>query len=312
LVLGLGVLYTVWGSTYLGIRVAVETIPPFLMAGSRFLIAGTILYTWARFRGAPRPPWIHWRIASVAGALLLLGGNGGVVWAEQSVPSGLAALLVTTMPFWMALFDWLRPHGVRPPLAVWAGMFVGFGGMVALTIFGKGVEGAPIKPLAIAAVVGASITWALGSVWTKHSPRPSSPIMTTATHMLCGGSLLLLTGALAGEFSDFRLSQVSAKSAAGYLYLICAGSLLTMPVYTWLLHVAEPTLIATYAFVNPVIAVLLGWVLLDEKLNEATLLAGAVIVAAVAWLVAVQWRYAVRSGRARRLRREPAPEEVSP
>src|SRR5262245_42863951 len=173
LVLGLGVLYVVWGSTYLGIRVAVETIPPFLMAGSRFLIAGTILYIWARVNGVPRPPGSQWRIAAVAGALLLLGGNGGVVWAEKSVPSGLAALLVTTMPFWMALFDWLRPHGVRPPLAVWGGLFVGFGGMAALTVFGKGIDEAPIRPLAVAALLGASFTWALGSVWAKHSPRPA-------------------------------------------------------------------------------------------------------------------------------------------
>src|SRR5262245_7125215 len=179
LVLGLGVLYIVWGSTYLGIRVAVETIPPFLMAGSRFLLAGTILYTWARVRGVPRPPGIQWRVAAIAGALLLLGGNGGVVWAEQYVPSGLAALLVTTMPFWMAIFDWLRPHGVRPPLAVWAGMLAGFGGMMALTIFGKGIGGEPVRPLAIGALLLASLTWALGSVWAKHSPRPISPVMTT-------------------------------------------------------------------------------------------------------------------------------------
>src|SRR5262245_29242875 len=153
LVLGLGVLYVVWGSTYLAIRVAVETIPPFLMAGCRFLIAGTLLYTWARLRGVPNPPGLHWRTAFFVGALLLLGGNGGVVWAEKTVPSGLAALVVTTMPLWMALFDWLRPHGVRPPLAVWAGLLVGFAGTAALFIWGKGVSGDNVRPLEIFALL---------------------------------------------------------------------------------------------------------------------------------------------------------------
>jgi drug/metabolite transporter (DMT)-like permease len=313
LVLGLGVLYVVWGSTYLAIRFAVETIPPFLMAGSRFLLAGALLYLWARFRGAPRPLGVHWRIAVFVGALLMLGGNGGVVWAEKElVPSGLAALLVTTMPFWMAIFDWLRPHGVRPPLAVWAGLLVGFGGMIGLVLCGKGISGEPVRPLPIVALLIAPMTWALGSVWAKHTPRPTSPVMTTALHMLCGGSWLMLASALTGEFSAFRPDQISAKSAVGFVYLLCLGSLLTMTVYTWLLHITEPNLIATYAFVNPVIAVLLGWLIADEELTQSTLIAGAVIVVAVAWLVAVQWRYATRSGRARRLRREPTPEEISP
>jgi drug/metabolite transporter (DMT)-like permease len=310
LVLGLGVLYVVWGSTYLAIRVAVETIPPFLMAGSRFLVAGLLLYGWARFRGAPHPPGVHWRVAIVIGALLLLGGNGGVVWAEQTVPSGLAALLVTTMPLWMALFDWLRPHGVRPPLAVWAGLIVGFAGTAALAIWGKGIGGEPVQALGIIALLISPFTWALGSVWAKHSPRPNSPVMTTSMHMLCGGSWLMAAGALCGEFDTFRFANVSANSIIGYLYLIVAGSLLTMTVYTWLLHVTEPTLIATYAFVNPTIAVFLGWLLADEELTQSTLIAGAVIVAAVAWLIVVQWRFAARTGRARKLREERVREEV--
>ena len=308
LALGLAVLYVVWGSTYLAISVAVKTIPPFLMAGTRFLIAGSLLLLWAKLRGAPMPTRVQWRTAVITGGLLLLGGNGGVVWAEKTVPSGLAALLVTTMPLWMALFDWLRPGGVRPPWAVWLGLLVGFGGMAAMAVFGKGTEGQPIQALGVAALVVASMSWALGSVIAKHSPRPDSPFLTTAIQMLCGGTLLVLASGVTGELAEFTPTQVVRESVLGYLYLIVMGSLLTMTVYTWLLHVTEPTLIATYAFVNPVIAVLLGWLLAGETLNNSTLLAGAVIVAAVAWLIAVQWRQA--GARRARATRRPALEEV--
>ena len=299
LALGLAVLYTVWGSTYLAIRVAVETIPPFLMAGCRFVLAGLLLFGWARMRGVEMPSRTQWRWAILTGGLLLLGGNGGVVWAEKRVPSGLAALLITTTPFWMALFDWLRPGGTRPRLATWAGLIAGFAGTAALAFFGKDEGGESIETLRVLALLGAPIAWALGSVIAKHAPRPDSPFLTTALQMLCGGGLLLLASGAAGEWNHFDPAAVTLKSIGGAVYLLIFGSLLAMTVYTWLLHHTEPTLISTYAFVNPVIAVLLGWFLAGETLNSSTLGAGAVIVAAVAWLIAVQWRSAGRSRKAR-------------
>lgn len=313
LILGLGTIYVVWGSTYLGIRIAVESIPPFLMAGARFLLAGSILLIWAKLRGAPWPARVHWRMAAVAGGLMLLGGNGGVVWAETFVPSNLAALLITTTPLWMALFDWWRPGGVRPPLSVWVGLIAGFAGMMVLATFGSSDDGKPIRLAGVVALVGASISWAAGSVFAKHAPRPDSPFMTSALQMLLGGALLSAVSLLSGELFSFQLSAVSWQSLLGLVYLIVFGSLLAMTVYTWLLHVTEPTLLATYAFVNPVIAVLLGWLLAGETLSRPTILAGAVIIAAVAWLVAVQWRYAMAQVRIRRApRRERLPVEVSP
>jgi drug/metabolite transporter (DMT)-like permease len=306
-VLGLAVIYVVWGSTYLAIRLGVETIPPFLMAGVRFVVAGLVLLFWARVRGAPWPTRSHWRVSLATGALLLLCGNGIVVWAERYVASGLVALLLTTTPLWMVLFNWLRPGGERPPGATWLGMFTGFAGMAGLAVAGQRGETQAIDAFGVAALAFASVAWALGSVIAKHAPRPESPFLATALQMLSGGVMLLIASAIAGEWSRFNVSEVTLRSFLGFIYLFVVGSLLTMPVYTWLLHVTEPALVSTYSFVNPVIAVLLGWLFLDESLTQWTLLAGAVIVAAVAWLIAVQWRLSrsTRAIRRRRRRREP-------
>jgi drug/metabolite transporter (DMT)-like permease len=301
LILGFATLYLVWGSTYLAIRFAIDTLPPFLMAGVRFLAAGGILFVVAIARGVPFPPVKHWRTAVITGALLFYCGNGGVVWSEQSVPSGVAALLVTTMPLWMALFDWLRPHGVRPPASIWLGLCAGFGGMALLVGFGKHSGEQKIEALGVTVLVLASIAWALGSLIAKHSDKPASAVMGTALQMIVGGALLLATSFVSGEPSQFDVGQVSPRSLLAALYLLAAGSLLTMPVYNWLLHVVEPTLISTYAFVNPVIAVLLGWLLAGETLTGASLLSGAVIVAAVAWIILTQWL------RKRRLAAKPMP-----
>jgi len=292
LVLGFATLYIVWGSTYLAIRYAVETIPPFLMAGVRFTIAGILLMSWAALRGASFPSWKHWRIAVVTGALLLLCGNGGVVWAERVVPSGLTALLLTTTPFWFALLEWLRPGGKRPTLATWAGLVVGFAGAAVLALSGRQNDGQPIHWLGVAVLVGCSITWTVGSLIAKHAPKPASPIMGAGVQMLCGGAWLLLTSGVAGEWIGFQPSTVTTKSLLAVLYLLIFGSLLAMTVYNWLLHVTKPTLISTYIFVNPIIAVFLGWLLAGETLSSTTLAAGAVIVAAVAWLIWTQWRAA--------------------
>ena len=292
---GFAVLYVVWGSTYLAIRYGVETIPPFLMAGVRFLTAGILLVTWAAVRGSPLPSWKHWRTATVTGALLLLCGNGGVVWAERVVPSGLTALLLTTTPFWFALCEWVRPGGKRPTLATWAGLAVGFGGAAVLAGVGRQNDGTPVHWLGVAVLIGSSLAWAVGSLIAKHSPKPASAFMGTGIQMLCGGGLLSLASGLSGELAEFKPSHVSLKSVLALLYLLVFGSLLALTVYNWMLHVTRPTLISTHVFVNPVIAVFLGWLFAAEPLTGSMLAAGAVIVAAVAWLILTQWRDSVRS-----------------
>jgi drug/metabolite transporter (DMT)-like permease len=307
LILGLAVIYVVWGSTYLAIRFAVETIPPFVMAGSRFIIAGLTLLVWAKLRGAAMPTGIQWRVAIVTGGLLMLCGNGIVVWAERYVASGLVALLLTTTPLWMVLFNWLRPKGVRPPVLIWFGLLVGFGGMAALAFEGQKGDQKAIDLFGIVALLGASIAWALGSVMAKHAPRPDSPFLATALQMVCGGVMLMIVSGLNGELTHFDVSRVTLNSFLGFAYLLVVGSLLTMPVYTWLLHVAEPTLVSTYSFVNPVIAVILGWAFAGEELSDSTMIAGAVIIASVAWLIGVQWRYSRSTGIIRKRLRDRSP-----
>lgn len=272
--------YLIWGSTYLGIRYAIETIPPFLMAGVRVLIAGGILYVWARRRGAPRPTRVEWRAAAVIGVLLLTIGNGAVTWAEQYVASGVAALLVAIVPFWMVLFEWLRPGGVRPTLAVIVGLVMGFGGLGLL--IGPGEAGGTAVHLVGAAVlVSGSIAWAAGSIYSRTAPLPSSPILSTAMEMLAGGVALVVLGLAAGEGVQLELARVSPQSLLALFYLIVFGSLIGYTAYVWLLQVSTPARVSTYAYVNPVVAVFLGWALAGEPLTPRVLIATAVIVGSV-------------------------------
>jgi drug/metabolite transporter (DMT)-like permease len=220
-------------------------------------------------------------------------------------------LLLTTTPLWMVLFNWWRPKGVRPPALIWFGLIVGFGATAALAFAGQRDGNKEIDLFGVAALMFASIAWALGSVIVKHGPRPDSPVLGTAQQMLCGGAVLVVFSASCGELNHFQLGQVTLRSFLGFAYLLVVGSLLTMPVYTWLLHSTEPSLVSTYSFVNPVIAVIIGWAFADEKLTGATILAGGVIVLSVAWLIAVQWRYS-HSNRAIRNRvKKPAVQEVA-
>ncbi|HEX5759939.1 MAG TPA: drug/metabolite exporter YedA [Thermoanaerobaculia bacterium] len=274
----LGAVYLIWGSTYLAIRFAIETIPPFLMAGARFLVAGVLLYVWARASGAARPTLAQWRATAAIGGFLLLGGNGGVVWAEQHVPSGIAALLITTEPLWIVLLDWLRPNGRRPGWRVAAGLLLGFAGTVLLVRPGLG---GGVYPLGAIVLVLASLSWAWGSLRSTWAPLPSSRILTTGMQMLAGGALLLLVGLATGEPARFALAEVSTRSLLAVLYLVVFGSLIAFSAYVWLLREAPPALVATYAYVNPVVAVLLGWGLAGEPLTAGTLAAAAVIIAGV-------------------------------
>jgi len=276
--------YIIWGSTYLGIHLAIQSIPPFLMAGARFLIAGTLLYAITRMCGAPRPQSIHWRSATVIGALLLLVGNGGVTWAQQTVPSGVAALMIAATPLWINLLEWMRPHGAVPRFGVFAGLALGFAG-VALIVSSKDQFGKTIvEPTGALALLIAPICWAAGSVYSRHARQPKSALLAIAMQMIAGGILLLAAGLLTGEASDLNPKAITLSSALAFAYLTFVGSLVGFTAYVWLLQVSTPARVSTYAYVNPLIAVLLGRVLLDEPLPGSVILAGALIIAAVVFI----------------------------
>jgi drug/metabolite transporter (DMT)-like permease len=275
-------IYVIWGSTYLAIRYAVETIPPFIMGGIRFLISGAMLYLWARSRGAPRPTRLHWRNAIIAGGFLLLGGNGAVVWAEKFVPSGLTALLVSILPFWLVIIEWIRPPRRRPSAAVLVGLVLGFVGIIVLVgpsdVGGHG----DVSPLGALVLILGSLSWAIGSFWSRDAQLPESGLLTTGMEMVGGGVLLLVVGTLAGEFSRLDIHGISNASAFGLLYLITFGSMLGFTSYIWLLDKVSPARLGTYAYVNPIVAVLLGWAIAGERLSIRTGVAAAIVICAVA------------------------------
>lgn len=280
----LAIVYTVWGSTYLAIRVAIETLPPMLMASVRFLIAGGILHAISIRRGErerDRPGLRQWRAAAIVGTLLFLGGNGGVVWAEQRVPSGIAALIVASVPLWMALIAFIALKERLPRIAV-AGLVVGFAG-TALLIRPAGAE--RIDPLGAAVLVGASASWAIGTLYAARAPLPSRGSVSAAMQLLCGGVVLGIVGVAGGELGDVHPDRFSASSLLALAYLIVFGALIAFSAYAWLVQNASPAIVSTYAYVNPVIAVLLGWAILDETVGPTTVIAGAIIVVAVAMIV---------------------------
>jgi drug/metabolite transporter (DMT)-like permease len=281
-------IYLIWGSTYLGIAIAIQTAPPFLMAGVRFIIAGLLLYGWMRLRGAPRPTLPNWRAATVVGGLLLLGGNGAVVWAEQRVPSGIAALLVATLPVWLVLLDWARPQGQRPNGLVLAGLALGLVGVGVLVGPATLAGGARIDVIGSLVLVGGSISWAVGSLYSRQASLPQSTALGMAMQMLAGGGLLLLAGTITGEWPTLDIGAISAASAGAILYLIVFGSLIGFTAYMWLLRVVPPARVATYAYVNPVVAVLLGWLVLGEPVSARTSIAAAIIIGAVALIVSAR------------------------
>ena len=276
--------YLIWGSTYLAIRFVVETLPPFVMAGARFIVAGCLLYAWARYKGAARPTLAHWRTTAIIGGLLLLGGNGGVVWAEKHVPSGLTALIVATVSLWITLIDWLRKGGVRPTGKVVVGIILGLTGVGILVGPSQFAGAERIDPIGAGVLVLAALSWAIGSVYSRHVKLPASSLLTTAMEMLGGGACLLIFGTLVGDWSALDLSRVTVKSAASLGYLIGFGSLIGFTAYMWLLKVTTPARAATYAYVNPVVAVILGWLLAGEAMSPRTIIAAAVIVTGVVFI----------------------------
>jgi drug/metabolite transporter (DMT)-like permease len=278
----LAAVYLIWGSTYLAIRFAIETIPPFLMSGSRFIVAGGTMYVVLRLSGAARPTPRQWWGAVVVGALLLLGGNGGVVWAVQHVPSGLAALLIATEPLWVLLVDWVRPGGVRPTRAEGFGLIVGFAGAALLISPAELIGGRyQVDPVGAAVLIFASISWAMGSVCSRYIPAPASPVLGTAMKMIAGGLLLGVVGLASGETGRLDISAVSAKSLAAMVYLIVFGAIVAFTAYIWLLKNTSLAMASTYAYVNPAVAVFLGWLIADEPITPRTVLAATIIVGGV-------------------------------
>jgi len=273
-------LYLVWGSTYLAIAYAVATIPPYLMAGVRFVIAGTALYLWVRLRGGPRPTPAQWRNAAVLGGLMLVLGIGTVSWAEQRVPSGLTALVIATVPLWLVVFHWLS-GGPRPgPFRV-LGIVLGLAGVGLLVQ--PGAHGG-VDPIGAGVLCLATMSWAIGSLYARKADLPESPLLTTAMEMLAGGVMNTAVGVAAGETAHLHLAAISAPSLFGLAYLIVFGSIIGYSAYTYLVSATTPARLGTYAYVNPVIAILLGWLVRGEPIGSRTLLAMAIIIGAVVLL----------------------------
>jgi drug/metabolite transporter (DMT)-like permease len=273
--------YIVWGSTYLGIRFAVETIPPFLQAGTRFLISGLLLFAWRRLAGDPAPTRRQWVSASIVGGLLLVGGNGLLSLAEKTIPSGVAALLAATIPMFMVLIEGLRPGGVKPTGGQVLGLLLGFSGVVLLigpAEFG-GVREFSLTGGAIA--LSAAVLWSFGSIYNRNADLPASTLLFTGMEMLMGSLGLFIVSGLRSEFAQFSPSTVSLHSLLGLLYLISFGSLVGFTSYAWLLRNASVSLVSTYAYVNPIVAVLLGSLLAKETLSPRIIIAALIIVGSV-------------------------------
>jgi drug/metabolite transporter (DMT)-like permease len=281
LVLAFLAVYIIWGSTYLAIRFGVESLPPFLMAATRHVIPGLILFGWRRARGVPAPTAAQWQGALLVGLLLLLGGNGLVTWAEQWVPSGLTALLIASVPLFMGLLSGMVEPASRPRARGIAGIVLGFAGVAVLVEpHGELAASRPVL-LGAAGILAGSFLWATGSLFSRKATMPKDPFLATSVQMLGGAVGCLVAGTLSGEWSRVDLAAVSARSAFSLLYLVLFGSIVAFSAYVWLLQVAAPAKVATYAYVNPVVAVFLGWTLGGEAVSSRTLLASVIIIASV-------------------------------
>lgn len=277
LVAGFLVVYIVWGSTYLAIHWGVETIPPFGLGAIRFLVAGSLLYAWSRLRGAKKPSASEWKASAMIGALLLFIGNGAVSWASQRVPSGLTSVLVATVPLWLVLCElW---QGKRPDALKVIGVLIGLVG-VALLVMPTGAATATVDPVGAVVLALGSLSWTIGSLFSRTARQSASPALAIAMQMLAGGSLLLLLSLSLGEWTQEL--HITARSAASLLYLIVFGSLIGFSTYMWLLKVASPTAVGTYAYVNPAVAVVLGVLLAGERLPASAVAAMTVILGGVA------------------------------
>lgn len=282
---GLLTIYVVWGSTYLAIAIVVDTMPPLLAAGGRFALAGLMVLAWCWIRGSfreERPTLRQWGAATIVGGLLLLGGNGLVNLAELRIPSGVTALLVGTLPIWMALIDGVVNHRGVSKLVI-LGLVGGLAGVAILVVPGSDL--AAIEPIGALMAVGASLSWAIGSIYARGNRLPRIQLLSTGMQMLTGGGLLMLAGAATGELFGLDASRFSTDSIVALVYLVLVGSLIGFSVYAWLLQNVATSTVATYAYVNPVVAVLLGWLFLSEPITLRTIVAAVIIVGSVAAMV---------------------------
>ncbi len=290
LLAGFAAIYVIWGSTYLGIRVAVETMPPFLMAGARFLVAGSILAAWIAWQHGFTANRRQWLDNAVIGGLLLLGGNGLVSWAEQKIPSGIATLIISIGPLFIVLFDWLvlavgkdATRGTRPTAATFIGLALGFVGLAVLVGPDLSKEGAAgLDMWRVGGLILACISWGVGSLYTRYARNPAEPFTAAAMQQLTGAAWLFLVSLLCREPFNFDVSAVSGHSWLAWGYLVIAGSLVGFTTFVWLMKHSTPARVATYAYVNPIVAVFLGWAMLDETISPRIFLGAAVIIAGVA------------------------------
>jgi drug/metabolite transporter (DMT)-like permease len=295
----------IWGSTYLAIRVGVETIPPLMLAGLRHFTVGVVLYPLLRWKTGVRPTATHWKTAAVTGVLLLFVGNGGVCWAEQVVPSGITALLVAMVSLWLVIVDWLRPGGHRPVPKVLVGIVLGFAG-VALLVGPVHLGGSEHVDLGgVAVLVIACFGWACGSIYSKHGGMPSSALLGVAMQGLAGGVVLLFAGLVSGEFHRFHYAAVSWRSWVALAYLAMIGSGIGFTAYLYILQKSTAARVATYALVNPIVALFLGWLVADEVISLRTIVAAVVILTAVILVITAPHRPQERVQEP-----APAPDEV--
>ncbi len=289
LIAGFAAIYLIWGSTYLGIRIAVETIPPFLMASTRFMVAGALLTTWIActkgFRATPR----QWLDNTLIGGLLLLGGNGMVAWAEQKVPSGIATLIISVSPLFIVLLDWLmlvvgkdETRGTRPTAATFVGLALGFLGLALLVGPDLGEHAGKLDPWRVGGLGLACFSWGAGSIYTRYARQPAETFTGAAIQQVTGSAWLLVASMVLGEPWHFHFADVSSRSIAAWAYLVVAGSLVGFTTFVWLMKHSTPARVSTYAYVNPVVAVFLGWLVLHEPVSPRIFVAAGVIIAGVA------------------------------
>jgi drug/metabolite transporter (DMT)-like permease len=289
-IIAFAALYLIWGSTYLGILFAIESIPPFLMAGARFFLAGLIMFGIARTQGPLRSTWSEWRASLIVGACLLLCGNGGVTISEKYIATGLASLIVATVPIYIALLSWMTGITPRPKPIVWGGLAGGFAGVALL--LGPALRMSDAN--SSRAVVGMSILlvssfiWSAGSLYSRSARVAGAPFLAAAQQMFCGGLLLMVVGVALGEPQRFDPARMSILSIGAFVYLVLIGAIVGYTAYFWLLRHCDPAKVATYAYVNPIVAVLLGALFAGERFNLQTLLAAALIIGSVALIITVQ------------------------
>ena len=283
IILAFAATWLIWGSTYLAIAFAVAELPPFLVSGLRNLTAGVLLYAWMRLRGAARPTLAQWRTALIVGVLLLGVGNGAVTWSERGEPSGAVSLVVSLVPLWLLVFGWAGRRGVRPAALEVVGVTIGLAGVLLLVV-PSGGQGGSVSPFGLLVLLASTLAWSGGSLYARTLPPLPVPLVGTGMEMLCGGGALLLLSGLTGEWVRVDFGAITLRGALSLAYLIVFGSIIGFSAYKWLLTRVRPALVGTYAFVNPVVAVLLGWTFAGEALTGRLVIAMLLIVSAVAMI----------------------------